>query len=234
MIISKIPKRLNSRWLIACTLLCAIFILPLSLAHAQDCDAVGKRLRKAVRKGELTKEQAAIMMEALKKGATKTAKKVGPPVKKVGTPVKKSNPDADLEAVRQKLLAMVKDGQLTKEEAATKMATIKKGTSHKKVTKTKAADPDYKALGMELEAAVKAGKLTKEEAKAKWEAIKKDVAKKKSSKAKKTKDTSNLDQEALAKELKAAIKAGKLTEEEAKVRMAAAKKKAYAGDKIKD
>jgi hypothetical protein len=67
MIVSEIPKRSNSRWLQIYVLLCAMVVLPLGIASAQDYSAVAKRLKRAVKKDEITQEQADIMMAALKK-----------------------------------------------------------------------------------------------------------------------------------------------------------------------
>jgi len=69
MIVSDKPNPRTSRWLYACILLCAALILPLGLAQGQDYEKIGKRLKKAVKKGEITQEHADIMMTALRKAA---------------------------------------------------------------------------------------------------------------------------------------------------------------------
>jgi len=152
MIVSNNPNRVKSRWLQLCTLLCAIVVLPLGIASAHDYEAVGKRLKKSVKKGEITQQQADAMMATLKKKATKS----------------KSN--ANLESTWNKLQAMVKAGKLTKEEATAKMSATKKEAAKK--------DTDYEAIGKKIRAAVQAGKITKEEGRAKMAAIKKGHAKK--------------------------------------------------------
>ena len=68
-----------------------------------------------------------------------------------------------------------------------------------------------------FKAAVEAGKLTEEQAWEKWKAIKKGQA---------SKNSKNVDYEAIGHKLKAAVKAGELTEEQAKAKWAAIKKKA--------
>ena len=65
MILSHHIKPATSSTLRAGLLLVAVTMLPLGFAFAQDYEAVGKRLAKAVVKGELTWEQANAMMEAL-------------------------------------------------------------------------------------------------------------------------------------------------------------------------
>ncbi len=67
MIVSNKSNQSNSRWLQICVLLCAMVVLPLGIASAQDYKAVEKRLGKAVSNGELSLEQAGLMLEALKK-----------------------------------------------------------------------------------------------------------------------------------------------------------------------
>lgn len=67
MIVSRKPNRSNSRWLQACVLVCAMIVLSLGIASAQDYDAVGKRLRAAVAAGELTPQQARAMMDTLRR-----------------------------------------------------------------------------------------------------------------------------------------------------------------------
>ena len=77
MIVSDNPRRSNSRWLRVCVLLCAVVVLPLGIASAQDYKAVEKRLGEAVANGELSLAQASVMMDALRKagGAKKQAAK---------------------------------------------------------------------------------------------------------------------------------------------------------------
>jgi len=67
MIVSKASKRSNSRWLNACVLLCAVVLLPVGIASAQDYKAVERRLGEAVANGEISLEQAGIMMDALRR-----------------------------------------------------------------------------------------------------------------------------------------------------------------------
>ncbi len=162
MIVSGKPKPSNSRWLQATVLTLAALMIPCGITYSQDYDAVAKRLKAAVKAGELTGKQAKAMLHTLK-------------VKK-GDP--KGKKGIDYEAVAKKLQAAVKAGKLTKEEAKAKLAAIKKTADAKKPRPKKRATKgkrgiDYGAVGAKIKAAVKAGKLTEEEAKAKWAAIKK-------------------------------------------------------------
>lgn len=159
MIISETPNRVTSRWLQACVLLCAVVVLPLGMVYAQDYEAVGKRLRAAVEAGEITSEQARIMLGAIKK-ADDTKKEV-------------ATRDDKLVATWEKLQGMVKAGELTEEQANAKMAAIKKGAAKSDI------DSQLKATWEKLQAGVKAGQLTEEQAKTTMEAIKEKAVKSK-------------------------------------------------------
>ena len=69
------------------------------------------------------------------------------------------------QAIIEKIKDAVESGEITREQAAQKIAGLKKrgGTSHE-------------ALGRKLKAAVKAGKMTEEEAKAKFEEMTKKIS----------------------------------------------------------
>ena len=107
MIVSAKPNRSNRRWSQVCVLVGALVVLPLGLASAQDYEAVGKRLKESVMKGEITERQADAMMDALKKETGKTGKK----------DAARSPSSADLEVIWEKLQAKVRAGELTKEQA---------------------------------------------------------------------------------------------------------------------
>ena len=116
---------------------------------------------------------------------------------------KKKAPGKD--AVIEKIKAAVESGEITREQAAEKIAGLKK----------RGGASSNEALGKRLKAAVKAGKLTEEEAKAKFAEMTKKSGKKK--------PNPNLD--GMVKRLKVAVDSGKITEEDAKKRMAEYKKR---------
>jgi polyhydroxyalkanoate synthesis regulator phasin len=66
MIVSQAPNPVKSLRTRACTLVCALVVLPFGVTNAQDYDAVEKRLGKAVAKGEIDLAQAQVMMQALR------------------------------------------------------------------------------------------------------------------------------------------------------------------------
>ncbi len=62
---NRLPK--TPRWLLASTLSLGAAVLPLSVAYAQDLHAIERRLGGAVEAGEVTLEQAQIMLDALRR-----------------------------------------------------------------------------------------------------------------------------------------------------------------------
>ena len=117
MIVIDTLNRVDTRGLQASILLCAIATLSLGAAHAQDYEAVEKRLGKAVSKGELSLQQAVRMMEALEESGDEPEYRAG------------GDGDEDwivdrLHAVGRRLKAAVKAGTLTEAEAWAKWAAI--------------------------------------------------------------------------------------------------------------
>ncbi len=117
MIVIDTLNRVDTRGLQASILLCAIATLSLGAAHAQDYEAVEKRLGKAVSKGELSLQQAVRMMEALEESGDEPEYRAG------------GDGDEDwiedrLHAVGRRLKAAVKAGTLTEAEAWAKWAEI--------------------------------------------------------------------------------------------------------------
>ena len=245
MILSKNRNRQYSYWLHAGVLIGALAVLPLGIATAQDSEAVAKRLKEAVKQGEITPKQADAMMGALKKK---------------DTPGKS---DMGKESIDKKSAAIDKVEKLAKEKTKEKQAEPKKI----KIGKDSATkdERDINEIGKELKAAVKAGKLTKEEAVKKWTAIQKEASAKKEKdydtksqklknaaasgkqakeqaldkqtepkKMKTGKDNATKDERdinEIGKELKAAVKAGKITKEQARDKWAHIQKLAKAKEK---
>ncbi len=91
-------------------------ILPLGLVHAQDFEAVERRLGGAVEAGELTLEQASVMLEALKRPAgSEHAHHREMEVKK-----------RRYMAFANEIEAAVKSGKLSKQDAEKKLIAIRK------------------------------------------------------------------------------------------------------------
>lgn len=186
MMVSEKPNRSHSRWSRMCVLVCAVIVLPLGLVSAQDYEAVGKRLKESVQKGEITQQQAETMMATLKKEAIKKDQAAAKGLKEK-TPAKDQN-NADLDAARKKLQAKVQTGELTKEQALAQMAALKEAAAKKDQTPkkdlqkkpvAKSQGPiDLDAAWKKLQAKVQAGELTKEQAEAQMAALKKEPVQK--------------------------------------------------------
>ena len=122
MIMSETSNRPTPLWVQACVLLCAWGVISLGVTYAQDYEAVGKRLQKAVHKGEITKQQAGAMMAAVK--GKPTEKKPHDKVAGVKKETVQRKGNIDLNAAWEKLQAMVKAGKLTEKQAHAKMEAL--------------------------------------------------------------------------------------------------------------
>ena len=214
MIASENPNRPRSHWLQTCALLCVLLFLCLGVTHAQDHKAVGKRLEEAVAKGEITKQQAAAMMAALRKEAAQ-----GKPHHKVtavkGKPAPKKPHDK---------MAVVK-GKPAPKKPHVKVAAVKKQAGRGK------GDAHLAAAWEMLQARVKAGKLTEKQAHAKMAALKgKPIGEKAHAKSAPIKKEagrreSDIYLQATWEELQAMVKAGDLAQKQGYAIMAALKKR---------
>jgi beta-lactamase regulating signal transducer with metallopeptidase domain len=212
MMVSSKPNRSKSRWLRMGVLTCALVVLPLGLASAQDYDAVAKRLKEAVQQGEITPPQAKAMMAVLKKEAGK------------------DHSHGDLDTAWEKLQAQVRAGKLTKEQARDKMMAIKSeafwnDATDKKVIKKDVTRNDQDLdkttvylmkLKEDLAAAVAAGKISKEDAFKKYETTKRNILEKEAGK-----EQGQADLDTVWERLQAQVRAGELTKEQARDKMMA-------------
>ena len=164
MIVSDNPKRSNTHWLQACVLLCALVVLPVGIASAQDYKAVERRLGEAVSNGELSLEQAGVMMDALKKA--------GGAKKDQGS----DRAEAYLMKVKKELGAAVETGRISREDAAKRYEGAEKGIrermaagrrqrgSERQRTTHEDMRAEYEGFERRIKAAVREGKMTREEA----------------------------------------------------------------------
>ena len=157
MIVSETPKSSKSRWLQACVLLCAMVVLPLGIASAQDYEAVERRLGEGVAEGELTLKQAGVMMDALKKA--------GGAKKDQGL----DRAEAYLMKVKKELGALVEAGSISREDAAKRYEGAKKGLKARMAGRGERQRGDdkqreYEGFERRIKAAVRQGKMTREEA----------------------------------------------------------------------
>ena len=181
MIVSNHPNRSRSRWLQSCVLLCAVIVLPLGAASAQDLGAVWKRLQTAVKKGEITEKQSHMMMGVLKesmKNRRDERREKRPDRDKI---------DAREREVHDKLSRAVKEGRMSRKDAERKMGEIKrealsrfnrKDEDHRKERRGEDRSTAeqigrwVKSVGEDIHKALVAGKITGEQAARKWRGFK--------------------------------------------------------------
>jgi len=172
MIVSENPTRANSRWLQATVLLCALVVLPLGIASAQDYEAVGRRLRAAVTAGELTGEQARTMLGALRK-ASAAEKGQGA-----------DRARAYLMKVRKDLAAAVEAGEISREDAAKRYEAAEKGIRERMAAgrrqrageRERISREDYARAEAELKKAVATGRISAEDARARLNGMRREMA----------------------------------------------------------
>lgn len=124
---------------------CLVFAIGASVAMAQDYDAVWKRLQKSAKKGEITMQQAEIMMGALKQGRVEK---------------KASENDIRLQQIELKLKAAVESGDITHEQAMEKWRAVVGETSGEAGER----EEHLQAIGAGLKSAVALGLMSEEEA----------------------------------------------------------------------
>jgi hypothetical protein len=219
MIFSKTPIRMNSHWSRACALLCAIAVLSVGVTHAQDFEAVGKRLRAAVAAGELTAEQAGIMMGALRKSV------------QAGQHPDMQRVKAHLENVKTELATLIEAGKISKEEAEKKFVEAEKAIKERIAAARREAQAikDQKAddvhtsllqLRKKLGAAVEAGKISQEDAEKKFAEAEKALKQKMAAALEhSSKKISEGDLERVGIEIRKAIAAGKLSPEAGRAKL---------------
>jgi bla regulator protein BlaR1 len=138
----------------------AVSIFPLGLVYAQDSKAIERRLGGAVEAGELTLEQARVMMEALKRSAGSERGR-----------------DREMEAKKRRYMAFAQEieaavdaGKVSKEDAEKKLIGLRKEMFSDAGRKKK-----FGATKTKIEAAVDAGKVSKEDAEKKLIQHRKDM-----------------------------------------------------------
>jgi len=156
MIVSEKTNRSNTRRLKICVLLCALIVLPLGIASAQDYEAVEKRLGEGVAKGELTLKQASVMMDALKKA--------GGERKDQGSDRAK----AYLMKVKKELGELVEAGKISQEDAAKRYEGAEKGIRERMARQSKRgqrniAIEEYKRAEAKMRKMVAEGKAKPED-----------------------------------------------------------------------
>ncbi len=216
MIVSGNPHRVYSRCLQACVLLCAAAVLPFGLAQAQDYEAVGKRLKAAVKAGELTSKEARAMLAALK--ALNSAEK-------------DQNTDRvkqHLAEVNRELGAAVEAGKISKEDAVKRYKAAEKlikqriaAAQRRERRAGRTSREDFVRAEARLRKALADGKIDKDAARAKLSEMRKKIGEKGERDAKLTAREQYARAEA---KIKRAVDEGKVSAEDARKRLAAMRK----------
>ncbi len=124
------------------------------------------------------------------------------------------------DAVEKELNGLVKAGLITPDQAKQRLEGLRKSFEKPKTQpKEEQARARYEAAAARMKKAVEAGKMTREQAKLKLEAIKKRLGGEKDSADNKKGKEIRAQYEAAEARVKAAVKAGKLTEEEGRKRL---------------
>jgi bla regulator protein BlaR1 len=153
-----------TQWMRMLTIALAVCIFPVGLVYAQDYGAVQRRLVEAVKAGELSREQVAPMMEALKKNAK-------PVVVQGEDAAKRDRYNAGAKRIEE----AIKSGRVSKADGEKRLTEMRKqmfpvrGNKDAKSDRANAGDMEakkrrYMAGAEKIEAMVKAGKLSKEDA----------------------------------------------------------------------
>ena len=235
MIVSETQNRAKSRRLQACVLLFAAIVLPLGMAYAQESEgarrrlaAAGTEIRKAVAEGKITAEEGRKKMEAIRKAIAEKSKEAGK------TDRAPEAAKAHLEKVKKELAAAVEAGKISEEDAKKKFMAAAEEIKEKMAAGRGKADRKLAAVRKnlikmreELGAAVKAGKISEEDAKKKFAVAEKAIKEKMAAKSGEGDPRATAAREYLTKvrtEIAAAVKAGKMSEDDAKKRFEAAEK----------
>ena len=213
MIVSASVPRSNSRWLQMCVLLCAVVVLPLGIASAQDYEAVGRRLRAAVAAGELTGEQARAMLEALRETGAKKDKGAD----RVKAYLGKAKKDLD---------AAVEAGKISREDAAKKYEAAAKGVRERMAAgrrqrgdeRRPITREDYARAEAQLKKAVGEGKISAEDARARLQGMRKMMAGQ-------SERAGKIDLDAIKGRIEKAVASGRMTREAADKMMEGYKKR---------
>ena len=95
--------------------------LPAAHLEAQNLQAIEKRLARGIRKGDLTKEQAAVMIQALKEHQVSKKKTTG-----VTSQDEMARRKERYLAAEKKLIAMVEKGEISKQAAKERLEQYRK------------------------------------------------------------------------------------------------------------
>ncbi|MCP4711250.1 MAG: M48 family metalloprotease [Planctomycetes bacterium] len=169
---------------------------------AQDVEAVGRRLRAAVQAGELTAEQAGVMMDSLLQQADRDQR------------VRINEREAIARRIRE-IEEAVRAGKMTREEGARLIESTRQrgGGEQQRITRE-----EYAKAAEEIRKAVEAGRISEEDAKIRLEEMRRVIERQRVT----GQEQQRITREEYAKaveEIRKAVEAGRISEEDAKIRL---------------
>ena len=213
------------------TIVLAVCIFPVGLVYAQDYGAVQRRLIEAVKAGELSREQVAPMMEAMKKSKSEQSDEVTSR-ERYATGAKR-------------IEAAIESGRISKEDGEKRLAEMRKKmspTRDKGDAKSDRVDGDdmeqrksrYMAGAKRIEAAIESGKISEVEGKNLLAEMRKQMSPTRDKRDAKTDRAEGGDMEvrkrrymAAAEEIEMAVEAGKMSREDAETKLIEMRKKMF-------
>ena len=224
MIVSDNSKRSNSRWLQICVLLCAMVVLPLRIASAADYEAVGRRLRAAVAAGELTGEEARIMIGALRRSAQQGDWQGSD----------RDDEPSRYEGFARRIRAAVAEGKMTPEEGREQLAGFRRRMAmaergERERGKRSITVEEYRRAEAKMRKMVEDGKAKPEDVERRLIEMRKMMAEQGDPGEKRTwredGGKRDVDWEGIKKRIEGAVKSGKITRKEADAQYEAIKKR---------
>ena len=213
------------------TIVLAVCIFPVGLVYAQDYGAVQRRLIEAVKAGELSREQVAPMMEAMKNSKSEQSDEATSR-ERYATGAKR-------------IEAAIESGRISKEDGEKRLAEMRKKmfpTRDKGDAKSDRVDGDdmeqrksrYMAGAKRIEAAIKSGKISEVEGKNRLAEMRKQMSPARDKGDAKTDRAKGGDMEvrkrrymAAAEEIEMAVEAGKMSREDAETKLIEMRKKMF-------
>ncbi|MGI9495887.1 MAG: M56 family metallopeptidase [Mariniblastus sp.] len=214
------------------TIVLAVCIFPVGLVYAQDYGAVQRRLIEAVKAGELSREQVAPMMEAMKRMPKSDQTKEATSRERYATGAKR-------------IEAAIKSGRISKEDGEKRLAEMREQmfpTRDNGDAKSDRVDGDdmeqrnsrYMAGAKRIEAAIKSGKISKVEGKNRLAEMRKQMSPARDNGDAKSDRAEGSDMEvrrrrymAAAEEIETAVEAGKMSREDAEEKLIGMRKKMF-------
>lgn len=201
------------------TIVLAVCIFPVGLVYAQDYGAVQRRLIEAVKAGELSREQVAPMMEAMKKSKSEQSDE--------------ATSRERYAAGAKRIEAAIESGRISKDDGEKRLAEMRKKMFPARDigdAKSDRVDGDnmdqresrYMAGAKRIEAAIKSGKISEVEGKNRLAEMRKQMSPDRDKGDAKSDRAEGGDMEvrkrrymAAAEEIERAVEAGKMSKKEA-------------------